>query len=357
MADPEILFERNQNAGVITLNRPGALNAVTHSMVQKLHKQLLQWEHNSAVRHIVIKAAEGRAFSAGGDIRDLYRRGRAGKPHLQFFWDEYRLNAYIKAFPKPYIALIDGIVMGGGVGVSFHGSHRVAGDNISFAMPEVGIGFFPDVGGSFFLPRLPGETGMYLALTGNRIKKVDCLWAGLATHSCKSADIAALEEALCQVENVEEVLDPPATIGGAGSLEARKDLIDEAFSGASIGKILMQLDSIAGEGAKECADWAFATAETIRTKSPTSLHIACRQLREGKTLSMAECMQMEYRIVSRVLVGSDFYEGIRAAIIDKDGAPRWQPDDVNAVDLDTTDGIFSRLDGKAGTIQAELCFN
>ena len=171
MSQSEILFEHIANAGVITLNKPKTLNAVTYSMVKLLHAQLIEWEHDPSIMQVIIKAAPGRAFSAGGDIRDLYERGISGNPHLQFFWDEYRLNAYIKSYPKPYIALIDGIVMGGGVGVSFHGSHRVAGDNISFAMPEVGIGFFPDVGGSYFLPRLPGETGLYLALTGNRIKK------------------------------------------------------------------------------------------------------------------------------------------------------------------------------------------
>ncbi len=357
MADPEILFERNHNAGVVTINRPAALNAVTHSMVQKLQRQLLEWEHDPAVRHIVIKAAEGRAFSAGGDIRDLYKRGMKGRPHLQFFWDEYRLNEYIKAYPKPYIALIDGIVMGGGVGISFHGSHRVAGDDISFAMPEVGIGFFPDVGGSYFLSRLPGETGMYLALTGNRIKKDDCLWAGLVTHYCASGDIAALEEALCRADDAEDVLDLPVSNGSTGSLEAGKDLIDNSFSETSIGEILLNLDKIAGENAKESADWAFAAAKTIRSKSPTSLHIACRQLRAGKALSMAECMQMEYRIVSRVLVGGDFYEGIRAAIIDKDGAPHWQPGEIDAVDPGAISAIFAELQGTADTLQGELAFN
>ncbi len=204
MSQPEILFQQNGHAGVITLNRPEALNAVTHSMIKQLQAKLLEWEHDPAISCVIIKATAGRAFSAGGDIRDLYQRGMAGESHLQFFWDEYRLNAYIKAYPKPYIALIDGIVMGGGVGISFHGRYRVAGDNISFAMPEVGIGFFPDVGGSYFLPRLPGKVGLYLALTGNRIKKVDCLWSGLASHSCASADLESLEAALCHADDVEK---------------------------------------------------------------------------------------------------------------------------------------------------------
>lgn len=353
MSKPEILFHHHYHAGVITLNRPEALNAVTHAMVLELHAQLRAWENDPAISHVIIKAAPGRAFSAGGDIRDLYQRGTAGKPHLQFFWDEYRLNAYIKAYPKPYIALIDGIVMGGGVGVSFHGSHRVAGDNIAFAMPEVGIGFFPDVGGSYFLPRLPGESGMYLALTGNRIKKDDCIWSGLATHSCASVDLDDLEEALCRAGDIEAVLQE--TANNSGQLAEQKTNIDMAFGEASVLQILQKLDHM---GAQEGAigAWAQKAVETMRTKSPTSLEIAFRQLRMGNSLSMHQCMELEYRIVSRVLCGVEFYEGIRAAIIDKDGAPQWTPASLEAVDANEIDAIFSQLTGNSGTLAGELLF-
>ncbi len=356
MSEPEILFHQNANAGVVTLNRPQALNAVTHQMVLKLHAQLRQWQHDPSIKCVIIKAAEGRAFSAGGDIRDLYQRGMAGKPHLQFFWDEYRLNAYINEYPKPYIALIDGIVMGGGVGVSFHGSHRVAGDNISFAMPEVGIGFFPDVGGSYFLPRLPGETGLYLALTGNRIKKDDLLWSGLVTHYCTSERLDALEQMLCETDDVEAVLSPFAAVEAASELSRNQAAIDEVFATSSLMEVIDNLEISANSSANVTSAWAQKTLSTIESKSPTSLAIAFRQMREGRNLDMRQCMQLEYRIVSRVLSGHEFYEGIRAAIVDKDNAPQWQPATIAALDPAAIAANFAPLDGENGTCAGELVF-
>src|SRR3954469_17092683 len=194
----EILFEGRGAAGIVTLNRPKALNAVTHDMVRALARQLEAWANDAAVTRVIITAAGERAFSAGGDIRALYELGRAGRQAeaLTFWRDEYPLNALIKRYPKPYIALIDGIVMGGGVGVSVHGSHRVAGDRYLFAMPEVGIGFFPDVGATWFLPRLPGEIGTWLALTGERLGAADGCAAGTATHRVPSARFAELLDGL-----------------------------------------------------------------------------------------------------------------------------------------------------------------
>src|SRR5256885_1947960 len=185
----DILFERRGVAGIVTLNRPQALNAVTHGMVRALARQLDAWATDAAVTRVIIRAAGDRAFSAGGDIRALYELGRAGRQTemLTFWRDEYPLNTAIKRYPKPYVALIDGIVMGGGVGVSVHGSHRVAGDRFSFAMPEVGIGFFPDVGATWFLPRMPGELGTWCALTGDRLRAADAVAAGIATHTQRSA--------------------------------------------------------------------------------------------------------------------------------------------------------------------------
>ena len=354
MSQSEILFEHIANAGVITLNKPKTLNAVTYSMVKLLHAQLIEWEHDPSIKQVIIKAAAGRAFSAGGDIRDLYERGIVGQPHLQFFWDEYLLNAYIKSYPKPYIALIDGIVMGGGVGVSFHGSHRVAGDNISFAMPEVGIGFFPDVGGSYFLPRLPGETGLYLALTGNRIKKDDCLWSGLATHYCPSDDLAALEMALCECDDVETILSRHQSDISECEISHRQADIDQAFSASSLSEIFQRLTEMSKRDAEGRAEWAEKILNTMRAKSPTSIEIAFRQMRDGRKLSMPQCMQLEYRIVSRVLSGTEFYEGIRTAIIDKDGAPRWTPNSIEAIDHSVIDDVFTPLAGEQGTIGGEL---
>jgi enoyl-CoA hydratase/carnithine racemase len=204
----DILFERRGAAGLITLNRPQALNAVTHGMVTALAARLAAWASDPAVTRVIIRAAGDRAFSAGGDIRALYELGRAGRQAdmLPFWRDEYRLNHLIKHYPKPYVALIDGIVMGGGVGISLHGSHRVAGEKFQFAMPEVGIGFFPDVGATWFLPRLPGQIGAYCALTGERLRAADGLAAGVATHHIAGARFPDLIDALAGTVSVDAVL-------------------------------------------------------------------------------------------------------------------------------------------------------
>src|SRR6266851_1428457 len=206
--EPEILFDRRGAAGIITLNRPRALNALTLAMIRQLRDKLDAWRDDASVTRVIMTAAGGRAFSAGGDLREIYDLGRTGRQAqaLHFFREEYQLNAIIKRYPKPYIALIDGIVMGGGVGISVHGSHRVAGERFQFAMPEVGIGFFPDVGATWFLPRLPGEIGTYCALTGERLKAADALAAGIATHRVASARFAELVEALCSAVSVDAIL-------------------------------------------------------------------------------------------------------------------------------------------------------
>src|SRR5215471_19054417 len=207
-SEPEILLDRRGTAGIVTLNRPAALNAVTRGMVRTLHEALERWRHDGAVSRVIVTAASGRAFSAGGDLRQIHEAGRAGRQEesIAFWREEYALNAAIKYYAKPYVALIDGIVMGGGVGVSVHGSHRVAGDRFQFAMPEVGIGFFPDVGATWLLPRLPGEIGTYSALTGERLKTADALATGIATHRVASARFAELVEALCSAVAVDAIL-------------------------------------------------------------------------------------------------------------------------------------------------------
>jgi len=322
----EILFERRGAAGVVTLNRPKALNAVTHAMVLALRAQLDAWADDPAITRIVICAAGERAFSVGGDIRALYDLGVAGRydEALQFWRDEYPLNAAIKNYRKPYVALIDGMVMGGGVGVSVHGSHRVAGDRFQFAMPEVGIGFFPDVGASWFLPRLPGELGAYCGLTGERFGIADAVAAGIATHHVPSARFGALIDGLTGTVSVDAVLAAFAEPAGKGAIMARRAAIDRLFAGSSVEDILDALDREAAAGSAD-AEWAAKTAATMRTKSPLSLKIALAQVRRGKDWDFEACMRAEFRIVSRVIRDHDFFEGVRAVIIDKDNAPRWQP--------------------------------
>src|ERR1700732_642136 len=224
MAEPDILFERKGVAGLVTLNRPRALNAVSHAMVRALAQQLGEWETDLAVTRVIVTARGGRAFSAGGDLRDLYDLGRAGRYEeaLGFFRDEYRLNSRIKHYRKPYVALIDGIVMGGGAGISIHGSHRVAGERFVFGMPEVGIGFFPDIGATWFLPRLPGELGSYCALTGERLNAADGGPAGGAHHRVASAKCPELVEALCSAVSVDALLGAFAEPAGEGPVTARR---------------------------------------------------------------------------------------------------------------------------------------
>jgi enoyl-CoA hydratase len=323
----DILFERSGAAGIITLNRPKALNAVTHEMVRALARQLDAWADDAAVTRVIIRAAGERAFSAGGDIRALYELGRAGRQDemLTFWRDEYPLNTTIKRYPKPYVALIDGIVMGGGVGVSIHGSHRVAGDRFSFAMPEVGIGFFPDVGATWFLPRMPGELGTWCGLTGDRMKTADALAAGIATHHVRSERFSDLTDALCGNVPVDAVLGAFAEPAGPGA--AHHAAIDRLFAGDGVEDILGRLE--AENGAE--GEWAAATAATIRTKSPLSLKLALAQVRRGRHWSFEDCMRAEFRIVSRIVYGHDFYEGVCAVIVDKDNAPRWKPETLRDV--------------------------
>ncbi|SFO55787.1 Enoyl-CoA hydratase/carnithine racemase [Mesorhizobium sp. NFR06] len=333
----EIRFERLGKAGVVTLTRPKALNAVTHNMVKALGRALDAWEQDTGIEVVVVKA-EGRAFSAGGDILHIYEAGRAGKPPVDFFADEYRLNARIARFKKPYVALIDGIVMGGGVGISFHGSHRVLTENAQFAMPEVGIGFFPDVGASHLLPDLGGCFGMYLALTGTRIRYGDALWSGLATHTIKADDQAGLLDELATNGDANAEL-RDFFVPAKRETEPRDlDSIALHFSKGTLAGIVASLDQAAAGDA-----FAARTLATIRTRSPTSLNVAWREISAGQALSMDECMKMEFRILNRMLAGHDFYEGIRAAIIDKGSKPAWRPADLDEVRMADIDAYFAPL--------------
>jgi enoyl-CoA hydratase len=334
--DAEILFERRGGAGLITLNRPKALNALTHAMCLAMRVQLKDWAVDPAVKSVVVQGAGEKAFCAGGDIRSLYESGKAGTSYaLDFYRDEYLLNALIKHFPKPYVALISGFVMGGGVGVSVHGSHRIADETTTFAMPETAIGLFPDVGGSFFLPRCPGRLGLFIALTGARLKTPDCLYAGIATHFVARDKRAALLERLCDGAPFDDLAETvPDTF-----LSSHRKSIDAFFAHDTAEEILAALDA-------DHTDWSRDTAKTIRAKSPTSAKITVRQLREGAMLSFDDCMRMEYRMVQRIVAGHDFYEGVRATIIDKDGMPKWRPAALADVSDADVDAYFTPMNDK-----------
>jgi enoyl-CoA hydratase len=337
----EVLFERQGRAGVITLNRPKALNALTLNMVDAMDAQLRSWRNDPAVEMVIVRGAGERAFCAGGDIRALYDSGKAGTPYvIDFYAREYRLNALIKRYPKPYIALVNGIVMGGGVGVSVHGSVRVCGEGTMFAMPETGIGLFPDVGGTFFLPRCPGEIGMYLALTGARLDVTDASYTGIATHVVPQAQHEALLADLCNgPDALERVLARHAVRSqNKPKLEGLQQAINLHFAAASVEEIVASLES--GKSLFE-----EQTVKSLKGKSPTSLKVAFRQVREGAKLGFEDCMRLEFRLTNRFMRGHDFYEGVRAVIIDKDNAPKWDPPSIDLVRARDIDSYFAPLEG------------
>lgn len=330
----DILFEQRGHAGFVTLNRPKALNALNHDMVRELTRQLGAWATDDSIRHVVVRGAGEKAFCAGGDIISLYEGKQAGETDLTgFFFDEYLLNAQIKAFPKPYVALIDGIVMGGGVGVSVHGSHRVGTENTMFAMPETGIGFFPDVGGTFFLPRMPKSTGVYCALSAGRLKQGDAIETGVLTHTTSREKLAELEAALAENDTVEAALVAVTVAAGPSRLMEKADLIDQIFSAGSVEEIMARLDA-------SDDPWSQKTAEGIRAKSPTSVFLAFEQMLRGKELDFNGCMRLEYRIVTRILEGHDFFEGVRALLVDKDQNPKWKPGRLEDVDKTALSAYF-----------------
>lgn len=341
MSEPEITCDTRGAAGFATLNRPKALNALTHGMVRDLSRALDAWKADPAIRSVVVAGAGGRAFSAGGDIVAVYHGGRDGRLDdvLPFFRDEYLLNTRIKRYPKPYVSLIDGIVMGGGVGLSLHGSHRIAGDGYRFAMPEVGIGFFPDVGGTYALPRLAGFVGHYLALTGARIGPDDACRCGLATHRVDSGSLAAVADALASGSAVDEVLAGIAKPPSEGALAAHLPLIAACFSAPGVDEILRRLDLEAAGG----SDFARDTAAGMRAKSPASVAIAFEQMRRGPDLTFEAAMATEMRVVTRILAGHDFYEGVRTTLIDRGAAPSWSPATFGEIEPGFVDRHFAPL--------------
>jgi len=321
---PSVLARKTGSIGRLTLNRPKALNALDQGMIDALTAALLDWRDDPEVQAVLVDGAGEKGFCAGGDIRMLAESGKAGDDRAWRFWrDEYRLNTLIAEYPKPYVALIDGITMGGGVGVSVHGDFRIAGDRTVFAMPETGIGFHPDVGGAHFLPRLPGRLGYWMGLTGARLKAADSLAAGVATHYVPSDRQSALIQRLESEtldhdgERLEALLAEFEADPGAADLAVSMALIDAAFDAPDVDTILARLDA-AGDR------WSKSQADILHGKSPTSLELTFEALSRGASLSLREVMSQDLRVSMRCLAeGSDFYEGVRAVILDKDNRPQW----------------------------------
>lgn len=314
----DILIARRSRLGHITLNRPKALNALTHEMSLRIDAALKAWAADPAVETVVITGAGDRAFCAGGDIRALHQSGPRGWLTRQFYWDEYRMNRRIFRFPKPYVAVIDGITMGGGVGVSVPGRYRIVTERTLLAMPETGIGLFPDVGASYYLSHLPGELGTYLGLTGARIKAADVLYTGLGTHFVPSAKVSELVAALEDAPAEDVVNRFAARFDEPAPLASVRDRIDRCFTGETVEEILEALQ-------RDGSSWAEETRATILQKSPISLKVTLRELRTARTLGFEDCMRLEYRLVQHFMADHDFFEGVRAVLIDKDNKPNWRP--------------------------------
>lgn len=341
MTDSEILFEKINGWGVITLNRPKALNALTLPMVKEMRACLNTWADDQTVHAVMIQGAGDRAFCAGGDIRWLHDTAKHSHADAcAFFREEYTNNAAIFHFPKPYVALIDGITMGGGVGVSVHGDFRVVGDQTLFAMPETGIGLFPDVGGGYFMPRLAQGLGLYYALTGARANAADCMVAAIATHYVPTSGQVDLVEALQHLDFsdgdpyalVETCLNAHAAPSGEAPVHEHRTDISTVFDQAqSMDQILERLSALDTDFARE-------TEKTLMRMSPTSLKLTLEQMHRGATLEFNEVMKMEFRIVTHIMKGHDFFEGVRALILDKDKSPKWSPNTLEGVgnDLLTT---------------------
>ncbi len=352
MSSVPVLFEeipgKNGKLGLITLNRPQALNALTQEMIVLMHRELLAWENNNKIKAVVVCAAEGRAFCAGGDLRLAYDKHRDKDPSLpDFFYDEYRLNHYLFHYSKPYISFLDGITMGGGAGISLNGSHCIATERTLFAMPETGIGFFPDVGGTYFLSRLPSVLGIYLGLTGVRLSGEDCLQIQLLDFYLRSADLPLVLKALAETpfhsdahQSVNEILQPFHQTLSPASLMARIPEIEQHFAKSSVEEILDSLDQHPGS-------WQQETAALLRKKSPMSLKVTLRQLQEGRQKEFDQCMQIEQALMGHFIQDHDFYEGIRALLIDKDQAPHWQPAELNEISHEDLEKYFIPLKGES----------
>ena len=345
MSVEEVFFEKKGSLGLITLNRPDALNALTLKMVREIHPKLKIWENDDEIKTVAVTAVGDRAFCAGGDIRALYDWGKSNdKKATGFYYEEYQLNQLIKSYSKPYASFVNGIVMGGGVGVSVHGAFRVAGENYSFAMPETGIGLFPDVGGSFFLSRLRNNVGMYLALTGSRIKSPDAIELGIAEYFIESENYDEIFNKLSEGSSPAEILSSFHSNKINSDLKSNFEEINKLFSGDSLEEIINKLES-------DQSDFAQKNLNLLKSKSPTSLKITFRQIKNGAELDFEDCMRMEYRMVSKVMSDHDFYEGVRALIIDKDNKPLWKPGNIDEISDETIDEFFKNLENN------ELNFN
>lgn len=330
--EPDLIARREGSAGIVRLNRPKAINAVTLDMFRGIHKALDEFEADPAISLVLLEGAGERGLCAGGDIRSLWESANAGGDLGRVMWrEEYLLNARIARFPKPYVAFMDGIVMGGGVGLSAHGAHRVVTDRTRLSMPEAGLGFFPDVGGTWLLSRAPGETGTYFGLTGQNMNGADAIYAGFADVIVLSRKLASLREALVDLGPRADSARVRATIAGfatgesASSVAAIRPRIDAWFAHG-------RMDDIMATLRRDGSELARSILRTLNEKSPRGLVVTLKLLRLARaSATLEECLAREYRAALAVFASDDFREGVRAAIIDKDRNPKWSPSAIDEV--------------------------
>jgi len=336
--EPEVLVGVEGRVGRLTLNRPRALHALTTNICQSMTQALLAWENDPAVALVMIDHAGERGFCAGGDIRRLHTAAAHGDDVARaFFFTEYRLNELMFRYAKPIVAVMDGVTMGGGFGISRPARYRIATERTIFAMPETAIGLFPDVGGGWYLPRMPGFIGLWLGLTGARLRAADCLMVGMASDYVESTRLPAFKAAVvADPSHIERLLKDHRGDPGPPPLAAHQAQIADTFSRASVEAIVTALQA-------ESTDWAREQLALIGARSPQAMKVAFRQLALGRDLTFAQTMAMEYALASRVVARPDFAEGVRAALVDKDNAPRWDPPTLQAVTPQLLDELFAAL--------------
>lgn len=340
-SDETLKVECTGSLALVTLARPRALNALTQHMRTRFSEHLWSFARDPQVYAVVLQSESPRAFSAGSDVREVIGIARTDlAAGLKLFADEYALNWQCECFSKPTVPLIDGMVMGGGVGITQYGTHRVAGENYAFAMPETLIGLFPDIGACHVLARLPGHVGMYLGLTGATVGRADAYALGLVTHCIGASKFEAIKAGLAETWPVDPLLDERHEDCGPGVLAPYHELIDRCFSAPTVEDILARLDAESGGGAA----WAREVAADLRRRSPLSLKITHRHIRWSVGRDLRQVLEIDYRLAARILeADGDFYEGVRAALIDKDGAPRWSPARLEDVTDAMLDGMFKPL--------------
>lgn len=347
MQNSDVLFEQKGNVGHIIINRPQALNALNFNVIEGMRVQLEKWKDDKSISVVVVRGEGGKAFCAGGDVKAVYADGLERKLHhkdnnltYDFFYKEYSLNYMISQFPKPYVSLLDGIVMGGGVGVSVHGSHRIVTEHTMFAMPETGIGLFPDVGVVHFLSRCKDNIGLFLGLTGQRLKAADCMAIGFGTHFIKHVDVSTFISELERGEKLDTVLE---------KLKAKPE--EDGFLKNAIDEIKFHFEHKTIEGIFESLSsaktpWADEILERLYGLSPTSLKVTFKHIKESGKASLKDILITDFRLSQACMAGHDFYEGIRALLIDKDKNPKWMPETIINVPEHLVEQYFASLGEK-----------